>query len=341
MITGKELKKVFPYFNKILTAMQKERSFINIYCINGVLTFSLIESDSVCFQYIVKTDFNDFKTLSFNYSELECIFSEIKAKDEVSIYSTEYQLHISINEIIYTILSDTQQINAEFEYMILTQTTNYALLKCIGTNKVCTNKPLLNYSKNIYFNLENNTLNIYNTNDIAIVFNSINCNFSGIKKQFAIDNDVVSDFYKWLVAVKNTNIGIGINDNYLFFVTKNELIKLRLIEVDEINTIISHFKSFSNIDLKLKREMNIALIKEDVLNINKGLTKEDILLSLPKSFHGLDIKDINISKRIFVNFIKTALDESTIGIVDNTLSPILISHIDENYSQKIIININH
>ena len=338
MLIGKEIKKVFPYFNKIITATQKEKSLMEVKVVRGQLIFTLLESASLSIIYTISTDINDFNGLLFDYKTLASAFSKVKAKDEVEITRDEHRLKICVNDEEKYVVSTSESTVTGTKIEFICETTEYNLLKSIEENKVFSSRGSMEYNDNLFFSLKDDTLNIYNTNDIAMVLNSIKVENAKGDFTFAISNDDVSTVYKWINAIKNLKIEIALSDTFVFFKTKNEALKLSRTQAHNFNAIIKNFENVSNVKLNMVNEEKLINVKKSIFEEANKLDKENNILVLGSDFKNHDENKISLAKKLFVETIKSVSEDSIIGLIDNPLKPILITNVEEGLNHKIIFN---
>lgn len=341
MLNGKDIKNVFPYFNKIITKTQEANSVMEVKSVKGQLIFTLFENASLSIIYTIANDGEDFTGLLFDYRTVYNGFSKIKSKDEVKISSDGHRLTIVVNEEIRYIVANTTSEPSGSHVELLCKTTEYDLLKCIEESKVYSNKGAMDYNNNLYFNVKNNMLSVYNTNDIAMVLNKITVEDNVIDGSFAVLNENVSTLYKWLNAIKNLEIDIALSEQFVFFKTKNEVLKLMVTKPHNFNVIIKNFEKVDNIDFKMKTECSLASVKKTIYSEANKLDKEDNLLRLNDDFTVANDSLIKLDKKLFLNTINFISDDSMIGVIDNPLKPILISNNEEGIFHKIIFNTIH
>lgn len=341
MLTGKEIKKVFPYFNKIITQTQKEKSLMEVKSVGGQLIFTLLESASLSIIYTITSDIKPFNGLLFDYKNLSSAFSKIKAKDEVEVTRDGHRLKVRVNEeekyIVSTSDSTITGTNVEF----ICEITEYNLLKSIEENRVFSSKGSMEYNNNLFFNLKDDILNIYNTNDIAMVLNSMKVENAKDDYTFAISNDDVSTVYKWINAIKNLKIEIALSDTFVFFKTKNEALKLARTQAHNFHAIIKNFENVSNLKLNMLNEEKLINVKKSILEEANKLEKENNVLVLGSDFKDHNENKISLAKKLFVETLKSVSEDSILGIIDNPLKPVLIANIEEGLNHKIIFNTIH
>lgn len=340
-MNGKEIKNVFPYFNKIITKTQEQNSVMEVKSVKGQLIFTLFESASLAISYTVKNDGEDFEGLLFNYRDVYNGFSKIKAKDEVSVSSDTHRLTITVNDEIRYVVSNSKSTMTGSKVNIVCKTTDYDLLKCIEESKVFSNRGSMDYNNNLFFNVKNNYLNIYNTNDVAMVFNKIRVEENHYNEAFAILNENISTLYKWINAIKNLEITIALCDNFVFFKTENEVLKLMLVKPHNFDAIIRNFENVDNLDLVMRTEDKVSSVKSEIYAEANKLAKDNNLLILSDNFTTANDSNIKVDKKLFLNIINYVSDDSNIGVIENPLKPILISNEEEGISHKLIFNTIH
>lgn len=340
MLKGKVFKNVFPYFNKIITATQKDKSIIEIKATTTQIIFMLFENAGSSIIYTIPYEGVTFKGLIFDYKELSTAFSKIKSNDDVEIFCDDYRLELTINDEKSYVISSTLNFDIDNESKVinLCETTEYSLLKSIEENRVFVSRGSMDYNNNLYFKLSNNCLNIFNTNDIAMVLNTITVT-NGVKDcSFSISNEYVSTLYKWINAIKNLKIEILLSDSFLFFKTKNETLKLSRTTPHNIDSIIKGFENINNVELNMLYQNKLENVKKDIFNETNKLDKEDNRLILSKTFNKHNTDNITLAKKLFIDTIKSVSEDSTIGILDNKLNPVIITNIEEGLNHKIIFN---
>lgn len=340
MLKGKLLKNVFPYFNKIVTATQKERSLIEVKGENNQIIFTLFENAGSSIVYTVESEGSSFKGLFFEFKDLSSAFSKIKSNDDIEIVCDNYRMTLNINEETSYVVASTLKLNCvDEEGVLICQTTDYNLLKTIEEHKVFVSRGSMDYNNNLFFKLSDDNLSIFNTNDIAMVLNTINVKNTINDNKFAIANEDVSTIYKWINAIKNLDISILLSNNFVYFKTKNESLKLSLTKINNIDTLIKGFDTFNNVELKMINEYTLSSVKKVIFEEANKIDKEDNLLILSNSFDKVtDNNIIGLDKRLFLNIIKAVCDDSKIGVLDNELNPIIITHNEEGLTHKIIFN---
>lgn len=342
MLKGKLLKNVFPYFNKIITATQKERSLIEVKGINNQIRFTLFENAGSSIIYTVDNEGALFNGLFFEFKDLSSAFSKIKSNDEVEIVREYNRLKITVNGEEQYVTASTLELDCEDEESVLyCETTDYNLLKSIEEHKVFVNRGSMDYNNNLFFKLSEDKLSIFNTNDIGMVLNTITVKTTIEDINFAIANEYVSTLYKWINAIKNLNIAVLLSDNYVFFKTKNETLKLSLTKTNKIDTIIKGFDNFNQVELKMANEYTVSNVIKVIFDEFKKVDKEENNLILSSNFDKATDDNITLDKRLFMNMIKAVCSESKIGILDNELKPVIITNNEEGLTHKIIFNTIH
>ena len=210
MILGKEIKKVFPYFNKILTETLKAKTVVEIKSFNKRLIFTLITEDKPFIAYSIDSDLDEFNGLLFEYKDCVTALKSIKAKDEVVIKHNHKVLEVEINGEIKSTISPISTSNIK----TITPTSIcfvdlYKLYKSIEENKYIANKGLLDYHNYLFIEVKDSKMTLFQTNDIALMINSFSVN-QVIKKNgaFVLSNNHIPNLYKWLDAIKNTTIEV-------------------------------------------------------------------------------------------------------------------------------------
>lgn len=340
MLKGKVIKNVFPYFNKIITETQKQISAVEVKAMKNQLIFNLIGISDISINYIIDNDGEDFDGLLFEYEALYAVFKKIKAKDDISFKPNQNILTISINgedtSLISKINNESNESNEKSKAKLLYETTEYNLFKCIEENKVLAESGSMDYNANIYFDVDDNVLNIYNTNDIAMSLNKIYIDENKNKCSFAISNEYISILYKWINSIKNLKVQILLSDEFVFFKTRNEFLKLKRV-LSYNDKIIENFEVISNMEFPIIDKVKIYEVKKNILDEANVLDKDEEVLKLSKNFFNKG-NDIKLNKKLFIKIINAVCEESIIGIVDNPIKPIIILYQEEGINHKIIFN---
>lgn len=333
MLNGKEIKKIVPYFNKILTDKQKENGKFQLKIVENQMIFNFIESENLSIVYTVQSECDNHDGLLFSYKDLSSTFSKIKVKDELDVSIEQNTLKVIINnqeERKAESVSNFTSTGTNVEYIC--QTTGYNLLKSIEENKVFSGKGSMDYNNNLYFSLNENTLRIYNTNDIAIVLNTIQIENSKKKYKFSIKNEYVSILYKWLTAIKNLNIKIALSNHFVFFITQNESLKVKIEKPQNLDIIINNFEKLNELNFN-------TIYQEKLINIKNSIIEESIKLDKENNILVLDIiNQLSLDKKLFTEIIQVISEDSYINLIDNKIKTILITNIEEGIEHKIIFN---
>lgn len=344
MILGKEIKKVFPYFNKILTETLKAKTMVEIKSCDKFLTFTLIIDEKPFISYSIESDLDEFNALLFHYKDCVTALKSIKAKDEVVIACESKALKVEINGEHHTNLSpiSTSKLKTVSPTSICFVDL-YKLYKSIEENRYITNKGLLDYHNYLFIEVNNSEMTLYQTNDIALMINSFSVN-QVIKKNgaFAISNNHLSNLYKWLVAVKNVSIEVLISKEYLYFKTENECIQFEFETVNQIKELIAQFSKMNEIKFEYKTTIDIQDLKnvtsaelEKIKNLKAEGEKDIEILDISQAFN-LDAP-LYLKKKL-ATLIPLLSYESKVHLIDNPLNPILIDCHDEIAKHKLILN---
>ena len=174
-----------------------------------------------------------------------------------------------------------------------------------------------------------------------MVFNKIRVEENHYNEAFAILNENISTLYKWINAIKNLEITIALCDNFVFFKTENEVLKLMLVKPHNFDAIIRNFENVDNLDLVMRTEDKVSSVKSEIYAEANKLAKDNNLLILSDNFTTANDSNIKVDKKLFLNIINYVSDDSNIGVIENPLKPILISNEEEGISHKLIFNTIH
>lgn len=344
MILGKDIKKVFPYFNKIITDTLKAKTVVEIKSFNKSLIFTLITEDKPFIAYSIDSDLDEFNGLLFNYKDCVTALKPIKAKDEVIIKYNHKDLEVEINGEVKSTISPIS--SSHVKTIIPTSicfVDLYKLYKSIEENKYIANKGLLDYHNYLFIEVKDSNMMLFQTNDIALMINCFSIN-QVIKKNgtFVLSNNHISNLYKWLDAIKNTNIEVLISKEYIYFKTKNELIQFEIETVNKIKELTAQFNKMNELNFEYKTTIDIEEFKsltsaelDKIKQLKSEGEKEIDVLDISQAFN-LDVP-LYIKKKLGT-LIPVLSSESKVHLIDNPLNPIMIYCEDEISKHKLIIN---
>lgn len=341
-ITGRELKKVLPYFNKIYTDSYKKNNGIIIEDFYGKLKFSS-GNDEASISILIDAEYKDFLSKIYvSFDNMKRMLSKIKISDEI-VFHIEEKIKVSIREQFvgefdYIKEPDLNAINKVFlliEGLDIDRTNLLDLLTGVKYIKPIESDNELN---NIFLNVNDNKIDLLNLNPRYSIFNtSIIDNKDSLDFKVAINLNIIKKLFEWVSYLKEDEIKISLSDNILNIFTKNRFfnIKISNVENDNVDKYISNINHIHSKIYGDNEEMELADFIEEFAYSNVDNDENTISTKLTN----WNYEAIKLDLYLYKNLIEKFRDDVKVSMsTKSKFRPLIFKESIDDTKVNIILN---